>query len=503
MSSSPSEKRSTPQDYLELTFPLPKSPWVGMLACQRDPLLSTLTTTVLRCDKVEKALPAAAAKGKKGKKDAAPSPPAEEPRDEWEIELADTVLFPEGGGQPSDTGLLIPLDEAGTPKEGEAALVREVIRRNLDAVHFASKPFPVGSQVVASVDMERRTDHMCMHTGQHLLSAVFERDYGLDTLSWSLQKYPEPCYVELPRAPTPEEIAAVQKKCNDIICEGRKVRVRMELATKENGVRLGDKVPENYRDAEGSERPPVQRTVTIDDLDENPCCGTHYPDLSYLRSLFISPYTTPIRGQNARVYFVVGPRVLTFLSSSHQIARSSALEAGCNPADLSERVSALVSGLADLKRKEKRLKEELAGYVAKDLWDEALKSAHSGGDDETTAVLRGLSFREEDATNALEFLGAVASDLKTRCDALSETPPRRQLFILACGGTSGSTGATSGAVVIFGTEELVVKAGKMVVEKLGGKIKGGGKGRWQGKVTDRWEAGDKEKLEKVLEEATA
>lgn len=61
-----------------------------MLACQRDPLLSTFTTTVLRCDKVEKAPPAAAGKGKKGKKDAAPAPPTEEPKDEWEIELADT-----------------------------------------------------------------------------------------------------------------------------------------------------------------------------------------------------------------------------------------------------------------------------------------------------------------------------------------------------------------------------------------------------------------------------
>lgn len=146
------------------------------------------------------------------------------------------------------------------------------------------------------------------------------------------------------------------------------------------------------------------------------------------------------------------------------------------------------------------MKEELAGYVAKDLCDEALKSVHGG--DDGTAVLKGLSFREEDATNALEFLSAVSSDLKTRFDALSGTP-RKQLFVLACGGTAGSTGATSGAVLIFGTEDLVVKAGKMVVEKLGGKIKGGGKGRWQGKVTDRWEAGDKEKLEQVLEEATA
>jgi Ser-tRNA(Ala) deacylase AlaX len=107
-----------------------------------------------------------------------------------------------------------------------------------------------------------------------LLSAVFEQDLKLDTLSWSLQKFPELCYVELPRAPTADEIAYVQKRCNDLIGEARPISVRFELATAETGVQLGEKVPEDYRADESGERPPVQRTVIIDELDENPCVLT-------------------------------------------------------------------------------------------------------------------------------------------------------------------------------------------------------------------------------------
>lgn len=226
------------------------------------------------------------------------------------------------------------------------------------------------------------------------------------------------------------------------------------------------------------------------------CCGTHYPDLSWLRSLFISPFTTPIRGTNCRVYFVSGPRVLHFLSSSHQVARNSALEAGCNPVDLADRVNGMVLSLAEVKRKEKRLKEELAGHVAKDLWDTA--TAREG------TVLAGMSFREEEATNSLDFLSLVSMDLTARYNALDQSQgPRKYLFVLAVGDTPGSTSPTNGAVLILGSEDLVVKAGKLAVEKFAGKVKGGGKGRWQGKLTDKWVVGDREKLERVLADALA
>lgn len=59
---------------------------VGALACQLDSYLKTLDTEVISCVKA----PAEASKASKKKKQEAP------PQDEWLIECADSVLFPEG-----------------------------------------------------------------------------------------------------------------------------------------------------------------------------------------------------------------------------------------------------------------------------------------------------------------------------------------------------------------------------------------------------------------------
>ena len=60
---------------------------------------------------------------------------------------------------------------------------------------------------------------MTQHTAQHLLSAILDNHYALPTLSWALPAHPsvEPCYVELPRGLSQEEIDDVEKKCNELV----------------------------------------------------------------------------------------------------------------------------------------------------------------------------------------------------------------------------------------------------------------------------------------------
>lgn len=175
---------TTGAQYAHIAFPLPTKRYVGMLHCQRDPLASELVTRVVRCEKAKAAesAPSAAAGGKsksKGKGGKAPAPQEEAMtpavQEEWEVELEDTVLFPEGGGQPSDTGRIVPLpatDEQSSGTAVEPVTVRQVIRRNLDAVHFVSQPLEVGQQVRLEVDMVRRHDLMDQHTGQHVSSGA-------------------------------------------------------------------------------------------------------------------------------------------------------------------------------------------------------------------------------------------------------------------------------------------------------------------------------------------
>jgi len=81
--------------------------------------------------------------------------------------LHDTVIFPEGGGQPTDTGLI-------TTANGKQWPVLQCKRNGGHAVHYVSvggttveaalANFAPGSSVVAELgakDFERRYDHVC------------------------------------------------------------------------------------------------------------------------------------------------------------------------------------------------------------------------------------------------------------------------------------------------------------------------------------------------------
>src|SRR6202040_3408146 len=90
-----------------------------------------------------------------------------------------TAFYPTSGGQPHDAGTL-----SGVP-------VVDVVDADDTVIHVvdgapASLPIAAGAQVEGIVDWERRFDHMQQHTGQHVLSAVFEELFGLKTVGFHL-----------------------------------------------------------------------------------------------------------------------------------------------------------------------------------------------------------------------------------------------------------------------------------------------------------------------------
>lgn len=88
------------------------------------------------------------------------------------IRLDRTVFYPEGGGQPGDTGWLRAADGRAlrvtdTRKDGESGEPVHVLE--------AGTPVPaVGETVTAEIDWERRFRHMRTHTAMHLLCSLIE-----------------------------------------------------------------------------------------------------------------------------------------------------------------------------------------------------------------------------------------------------------------------------------------------------------------------------------------
>jgi len=126
---------------------------------------------------------------------------------------------------------------------------------------------------------------MTLHTSQHLLSALLETRLNLPTLSWSLTASPAPCYIELPRSMTVEEITTIQDEANRLVFEGRKVHIEVQeldmsqepgIPKLASGREVGKGLPSDYTGG-------VKRVVVIDGVDRNPCCGTHLPSLHNLQ----------------------------------------------------------------------------------------------------------------------------------------------------------------------------------------------------------------------------
>lgn len=84
---------------------------------------------------------------------------------------------------------------------------------------------------------------MTQHTAQHLLSALLDTHFSLPTLSWALPAHPstDPCYVELPRGLSKEEIEEVEGMCNQLVTRDWGARTGLaEDGGKEEGGVKGD-----------------------------------------------------------------------------------------------------------------------------------------------------------------------------------------------------------------------------------------------------------------------
>lgn len=100
---------------------------------------------------------------------------------------------------------------------------------------------------------------MQQHTGQHLLSAVMDTYDNLETLGWGMGQAGSSNYVDLPRAPSKDELRKIERRCNDIIRDNLAIDV---LYPEGDGVAAsngGDKHEKG-----------VIRVIKIGDVDSNP-----------------------------------------------------------------------------------------------------------------------------------------------------------------------------------------------------------------------------------------
>jgi len=260
------------------------------------------------------------------------------------VVLAYTILYPEGGGQPSDRGWI-----GGVPIE-DVRTVKGQVR------HFLAGPPPAG-RVQVELDWTRRFDHMQQHTGQHLLTAVAQERFGWPTTAFHLGAHVSDIELDI-AAITPDQLTMLEDAVATEIRAARPVTARRvspevfgTLPVRTRGL------PEGHTGG--------IRLVEIAGIDLNTCGGTHVRTTAELEALKLLG-VEPMRG-GTRLRFVAGGRLRGLLASHEERSTRLRQLLGTPDEELTASVAMKLEQLKDAHRHIRSLEEDLAIEAARSL----------------------------------------------------------------------------------------------------------------------------------------
>ena len=205
------------------------------------------------------------------------------------VVLDKTAFYPNSGGQPHDTGVLI--------KEGMefpvvyADKFGDVISHEVSRSGLSS-----GDAVRGIIDWDRRYLFMKSHTACHILSAVIYNETGAQIsgnqlgedkirVDFSLNNFDR------------EQIKSYEAKVNEIINKKLPVTINImsndEAYTIPSVVKLKDVFPPESQEI---------RVISIPGVDQQACCGTHVLNTGEIPNIEI--FKAENKGKNnRRIYF--------------------------------------------------------------------------------------------------------------------------------------------------------------------------------------------------------
>lgn len=348
------------------------------------------------------------------------------------VYLDRTAFYPTSGGQPHDLGSL-----GGIP-------IVDVVDEDDRIAHVlaAALPETPADALDGTIDWARRFDHMQQHTGQHLLSALFEDLFGARTVS--VHFGPDTSTLDLDvESLSPEQLARAEARANAAVAEGRPVSVSFEEAATAAGLR------------KPSDRGGTLRVVTIDSLDRSACGGTHVRSTSEIGAILLRG-TERVR-TSTRVTFVCGQRALRRARRDFEALTQIAAALSSSIDDAPSAIAAQMGRFKDAETARKRMDRELAAFRARERYDATAADANGV----RTIVVRDAGSMDE---------------LRTLAQAALTLPRAIVIGVLA----------TPPSLLVAASEDSGVDAGKAIKERLarvGGR--GGGSPRIaQGSVPD-------------------
>ena len=175
----------------------------------------------------------------------------EEADGKYLVVLKETAFFPEGGGQPADTGLL------------GGVRVLDAHEKNGEVLHYCDAPLAVGAAVTGEIDAEQRLRRMQNHSGEHIFSGTAHSLFGCSNVGFHIGA--DDMTLDFDYVFTAEDVERIETLANEAV--RRNLPVRVFFPSPEELAAL------DYRSKK--ELSGEVRIVEIPGVDRCACCAPH------------------------------------------------------------------------------------------------------------------------------------------------------------------------------------------------------------------------------------
>ena len=285
-----------------------------------DPKCTTCSAVVLACEKAGEA---------------------------YEALLDATVIYPEGGGQLSDTGRI---EDAVVSHAREAA----------DGIwHRIDRPLAVGTTVEVMFDPEPRLDHTQQHTGEHILSGLAKTMFGASNVGFHMAETYATIDLDMPL--TEEQLQRLETEANRAVQRNSPTETRVVTEQELESIALRKR-------AKGLKGDEI-RVVWCGGVDSCTCCGTHCAQSGEVGMIRITAHMNYKGG--TRLWFACGLRALQEAEANAALGDKLARRFSTKPESVLEAVIKQGDELAALKRTLRARTEALLAYRAQALLEAA------------------------------------------------------------------------------------------------------------------------------------
>jgi alanyl-tRNA synthetase len=255
-------------------------------------------------------------------------------QDHFLVVLSDTAFYPEGGGQPGDTGTL------------NGIAVVDTRHMQGEIVHETLKPIAPGTRVHGEIDWNRRLDHMQQHTGEHMFSGLVHAVYGYENVGFHMGA--DQTQVDFDGVLTWAQAMAVEQKVNAAIWQDLPLETLYPDEEERRTMSYRTK-----KDLQG-----IVRMIVIPGVDTCACCGTHVRrtgEVGLAKVVSLENYK-----KGVRLHLVFGMRAYQYVSRLQEEALQISRQLSVPPLQTAAGVSKTVQELEAVRQK-------VRSYQAQDL----------------------------------------------------------------------------------------------------------------------------------------